>query len=132
MRLLTKEEACRELGMSLSTLDRRISAGQLMVTREPHGQRHRVYVVVEDNSSATNGAINALTDMESSNTQLAVARERVRCLEQLVDFLKGELGIAQERNAELLTGLSAARETLTTQQRRYKWWRFWAKERRRV
>ena len=45
MRLLTKYEACRELGLSLSTLDRRIGSGDILTQREPHGRRGRLYVV---------------------------------------------------------------------------------------
>ena len=49
MRLLTKTEACRELSLSLSTLNRRIAAGDVAVRREPRGRRHRVYVMLDDN-----------------------------------------------------------------------------------
>ena len=42
MRSLTKAEACRELSVSLSTLDRRIASGEIQTKREPHGRRHRV------------------------------------------------------------------------------------------
>ena len=42
MRQLTKAEACRELAVSLSTLDRRIASGDIEVRREQHGRRHRV------------------------------------------------------------------------------------------
>ena len=38
MRLLTKAEASRELRQSLSTLNRRIAAGEVPVRREPRGQ----------------------------------------------------------------------------------------------
>lgn len=48
MRLLTKAEACRELEVSLSTLDRRIDSGQVRVRYELQGLRHRVYVVIND------------------------------------------------------------------------------------
>ena len=34
MRQLTKAEACRELAVSLSTLDRRIASGDIEVRRE--------------------------------------------------------------------------------------------------
>ena len=130
MRLLTKAEACRELEMSLSTLDRRIAAGMLMVRREAHGQRHRVYVVMDDDGFKANGAGNGLTDAGVGNSHLAVARERIRGLEELVEVLKGELRTTQEWNAELLAGSNAdARETSTTRRRRYKWWRFWARGR---
>ena len=46
MRMLTKAEACRELRLSLSTLNRRIAAGEVPVRREPRGRRHRVYVML--------------------------------------------------------------------------------------
>ena len=59
MRLLTKAEACRELRVSLSTLNRRIAAGEVPVRREPRGRRHRVYVMLDDdlpsNTSITGG-----------------------------------------------------------------------------
>ena len=129
MRLLTKAEACRELGVSLSTLDRRIAAGMLMVRRETHGQRHRVYVVMDDDRVEVNGVSNSLSDAGIGDSHLVVARERIRGLEELVEFLKGELRTAQERTAELLAGLSADREISKTRRRRYKWWRFWARGR---
>ena len=68
MRLLTKAEACRELRMSLSTLDRRIADGELQAMREPHGKRHRVYVILDDEPPGKD------KDMECGNTALAVAQ----------------------------------------------------------
>ena len=53
MRLLTKAEACRELRLSLSTLNRRIAAGEVPVKREPRGRRHRVYVMLDGARRAT-------------------------------------------------------------------------------
>ena len=35
MRQLTKAEACLEMAVSLSTLDRRIASGEIQVRREP-------------------------------------------------------------------------------------------------
>ena len=46
MRSLTKAEACRELEVSLSTLDQRRSSGQVRVRYELQGLRHRVHVVI--------------------------------------------------------------------------------------
>ena len=48
IKLLTKAEACRELRLSLSTLNRRIAAGEVPVRREPRSGRHRVYVMLDD------------------------------------------------------------------------------------
>ena len=77
MRQLTKAEACRELAVSLSTLDRRIASGEIQVRREPHGSRHRVYVMLD------------------------VAQERIRGLDEQVALLQAQLAQEQERNAGL-------------------------------
>ena len=125
MRLLTKEEACRELGMSLSTLDRKISAGRLMVRRERHGQRHRVYVMVDDGAFETNGATNTPEAVGSCNTQLAVARERIRGLEEQVGNLKEQLRWERERNVELLSELMLGRTSLSEKESVGARWQFW-------
>ena len=103
MRLLTKTEACRELRLSLSTLNRRIAAGEVPVRREPRGRRHRVYVMLDDDPPNT---------PEASQSALAVARERIRGLEE-------QLERERQRNAELTDELKSA------QVRRRPGWRFW-------
>ncbi|MXZ90453.1 MAG: hypothetical protein F4W95_10490 [Chloroflexi bacterium] len=113
MRMLTKAEACRELGMSLSTLDRRIAAGDLKAKREPHGRRHRVYVMLDDDPPG-----NASND-GSDDTALAVAQERIRGLEGQVAILREQLECERQRNADLAGELRAA------QDRGYSRWRLW-------
>ena len=125
MRLLTKEEACRELGMSLSTLDRRITAGRLTVRREPHGDRHRIYVVVDDDALQTNGATNASVTVGSGSTQLAVARERIRGLEEQVGNLREQLQWERERNVELFNELKLGRTNLSEKENVGSRWKFW-------
>ena len=110
MRLLTKAEACRELRLSLSTLNRRIASGQVPVKREPRGRRHRVYVMLDDDP---------LENGETADPALAVARERIRDLEAQVELLQGQLEMERQRNGELVDGLKAAQE------RSGPWWRFW-------
>ena len=78
MRLLTKAEACRELRLSLSTLNRRIAAGEVPVRREPRGRRHRVYVMLDDDPPG-NGV--------AADPELIAAREWIRGLEGQVDLL---------------------------------------------
>ena len=85
MRQMTKAEACRELAVSLSTLDRRIASGEIEVRRELHGRRHRIYVMLDDDP-LKNGA-----NAKSQGTLLDVARERIRGLEELVELLQGRL-----------------------------------------
>ena len=110
MRLLTKAEACRELRMSLSTLNRRIAAGEVPVRREPRGRRHRVYVMLDDDPPV-NG--------DAPDPALAAARERIRGLEAQVELLQGQLELEQQRNAGLVNELKAAQERSGPR------WRFW-------
>ena len=93
MRQLTKAEACRELAVSLSTLDRRIASGEIEVRREQRGSRHRIYVMLDDDL-AENGA-----SARSQGTLLDVAQERIRGLDEQVALLQGQL--EQERNGAL-------------------------------
>ena len=95
MRQLTKAEACRELAVSLSTLDRRIASGEIEVRREQHGRRHRVYVMMDDDPLKK--GVNA----KSQGVLLHVARERIRGLEEQVELLQGQLTLEKERNAGL-------------------------------
>ena len=95
MRQLTKAEACRELAVSLSTLDRRIASGDIQVRREPHGRRHRVCVMLDDDLPQ-NGVV-----AKSQGTLLDVAQERIRGLEEQVALLQGQLALEQERNVGL-------------------------------
>ena len=97
MRLLTKAEACRELRLSLSTLNRWIAAGELAVKREPRGQRHRVHVMLDDDPPVDGNGV------ESGNGALAVARERIRGLEEQVVILQEQLELERKRNAGLAT-----------------------------
>ena len=95
MRQLTKAEACRELAVSLSTLDRRIASGEIEVRREQRGSRHRIYVMLGDDL-AENGA-----SARSQGMLLDVAQERIRGLDEQVALLQGQLEQEQERNVAL-------------------------------
>ena len=95
MRQLTKAEACRELSVSLSTLDRRIASGEIEARREQHGRRHRVYVMLDDDSQENGVAA------KSRGTLLDVAQERIRRLDEQVALLQAQLALQQERNVGL-------------------------------
>ena len=109
MRLLTKREACRELRLSLSTLNRRIAAGEVPVKREPRGRRHRVYVMLDDAPPMYG---------EAADSELAVAQEQIRGLEEQVEFLQGQLERERQRNARLPSGRQEREPTRP-------WWRVW-------
>ena len=95
MRQLTKAEACRELAVSLSTLDRRIASGDIQVIREQRGRLHRIYVMLDDDLPE-NGV-----NTGSQSTLLDVAQERIRGLEEQVELLQAQLAQEQERNIGL-------------------------------
>ena len=116
MRLLTKAEACRELRLSLSTLNRRIAAGEVPVRREPRGLRHRVYVLLDDDPPNT---------PEASQSELAVARERIRGLEEQVELLQGQLERERERYDELVSQAKAGKFPSSPRNRRPSWRRLW-------
>ena len=90
MRLMTKAEACRELAVSLSTLDRRIASGEIKVRLEEQGRR-RVYVVLDDDPP----------ENDVDGQPLDVSRERIRGLEERVELLKTQLDLERERNTGL-------------------------------
>ena len=115
MRLLTKAEACRELRLSLSTLNRRIAAGEVLVRREPRGRRHRVYVILDDDPPIIT---------ETPPAELAVARERIRDLEAQVLLLQRQLEKERQYNAGIVKELNAARAE-TVQKRAGPQWRLW-------
>ena len=94
-RLLTKAEACQELGISLSTLDRRIASGEIEVRREPRGRRHRIYVILGGDMQE-NGAAPKSKDMLQEED-----RERLRSLRTQVELLQGQLGLERKQNAGL-------------------------------
>ena len=116
MRLLTKAEACREMAVSLSTLDRRIASGDLTVRREPYGSRHRVFVLLDADPPSRE---------DDCASELAAARERVHGLEEQLAFLQSQLALEQGRSAELVNELRAQRKAANASNGQRPWWRVW-------
>ena len=119
VRLLTKAEACRELGISLSTLDRRIASGKIATRKKPMGQRHRVYVVMEEipTEGEHDGTLIGLV--------LAVALKRLLGLEKKVTAVEEKLRQEQERNSLMFEELKATATRPPSRNRPRPWWRFW-------
>ena len=115
MRLLTKAEACRELAVSLSTLNRRIAADEVRTQREPCGRRHRVYVMLDDEPPQREG------NVACDDVALAVAQERIRGLEEQLTFCQEQLELEQRRNTELVNEL----KKVTVPEQGMPRWRLW-------
>ena len=101
--------------VSLSTLDRRIASGEVCTKREPRGRRHRVYVMLD---------IDLPGAVETPQSELVAAQERICGLEAQVELLRGQLEQERQRNAGLVEELKAVQPT-AAQKRSSPWWRFW-------
>ena len=98
-RRVTKSEACQILGVSLSTLDRRIAEGQLEVERVQQGQVNRVFVLLPGDMPE---------DRPETEREMAVAQERIRNLEELVALEREWRQTAETRLQEVLRALPRA------------------------
>ena len=92
---VTRLEASRLLKISPSTVDRRIERGELTVEKEVHGSRNRIWVVLEDADldvpSEVPGKVSPENLPESHLEEVIFLRERVKSLESLDEYHRGQL-----------------------------------------
>ena len=128
---VTKAEACKALGVSLATLNRRISEGQYDVDRVQQGQVQRVFVLLPGDTARPREA-----EPEPA-TELVELRERVAGLEALLEERGRRLAEADERyqyqrvdhEAEvgrLLRALPAPSAPPAPGAPSRPWWKMWA------
>ena len=129
LRRVTKSEARQLLNVSLSTLNRRIAEGQLEVERVQQGQVHRVFVLLPADTDRPEAPEEAEPD---GGTDLAVAQERIRNLEDLVTLQRDWLDLAEARVQQLIQALPAPTPpadppvaSLAAPPERRPWWKFW-------
>ena len=121
---VSKEEARHILGgVSLATIDRRIQRGELQVEREPHGKGHRIWVLVDDEVAEAASETAPVVPLVAAPTLQATAvdtsqlleltqlRERLRGLEELQEYHKGQLREKDTLVQQLIEGLSQAQRT---------------------
>ena len=118
LRRVTKPEACQILQVSLSTLNRRIAEGQLAVERVQQGQGHRVFVLLPADTDRPEAPEEAEPD---GGTELAVAQERIRNLEEMVTLQREWLDLAEARVQQLIQALPAPNPPAAPPERR-PWW----------
>ena len=130
---LSKMEAAARLDVSASTIDRMIQKGELQVEKEPHGSRHRIWVVLDDEESdesvdspleasepSPDGLLDAsgeeMSDWSdaSGEVEVAVLRERVKNLEELADYHRELLRDSEWRYQQAMEQLSASQRTMET------------------
>ena len=96
---VTRLEASRLLKISPSTVDRRIERGELIVEKELHGSRNRIWVVLEDETPEVPGesspGLSAENPAENSPgshlEEVITLRERVKSLEYLEKYHRDQL-----------------------------------------
>lgn len=128
---LTKMEAAARLDVSASTIDRMIQRGELQIETEPHGSRHRVWVVMDnqdadlsvnvsregaeaapDASGETSGAGKSDRSEGSDEVGVAVLKERVKSLEELADYHRELLKDSEWRYQQAMEQLSTSQRTV--------------------
>ena len=160
---VSKEEARQILGgVSLATIDRRIQRGEIQVEREPHGKGHRIWVLLDDEMAEAASETAAVappvappvaapmlqaTAVDTSQLlELTQLRERVRGLEELQEYHKGqlrekdslvqqlldELGQAQRTTEVLTRALPTGKVAEAEERPSRNWWTFWRRETPRV
>ena len=114
---LTKLAAAARLDVSLSTIDRMILRGDLSIEKEPHGSRHKVWVLLDDNAldKSPVGGTEGSSDLSgeiSDTVELRILRERVRSLEELAAYHREQLKESELRFQQLLQQLDTSQRTL--------------------
>ena len=129
---LPKIEAARVLGIAPRTVDRMIERGDLKTEREPYGRR-RILVLIPSDKAAR-----ALQPDGPETATEAALRERVRSLEELADFHREQLQLAEGRYQDLSESRRELSQMLRSAQdlnerltlalpapRSRPWWKFW-------
>ena len=142
----------------MATIDRRIQRGELQVDRESHGKGHRIWVLLDDEvaEAASETApvappvvapmLQATAVDTSQLLELTQLRERVRGLEELQEYHKGqlrekdslvqqlldELGQAQRTTEVLTRALPTGKVAEAEERPSRNWWTFWRRETPRV
>ena len=100
---VTRLEASRLLKISPSTVDRRIERGELIVEKELHGSRNRIWVVLEEETPEVSGESSpdqspglsvenpAENPPGSHLEEVITLRERVKSLEYLEKYHRDQL-----------------------------------------
>ena len=133
---VTRNEAAARLGISKSTLDRMIKRGELTTETEHHGQRHAVWVLMDDeiediaevSTGNTNGHFPESSEHIGDNIKaenLALQVE-VNGLREMVDLYRERLTDADWRYQELMEQFKTMTKALPAAQgaeyRTKRWW----------
>ena len=117
---VSKVEAERVLNKSRATIDRMISRGELETQLEPHGSRHRVWVLLvnpEDSHEDSQETSVESSHESSTKYQDATLKERNKGLEELVSYYQLQLKDSEWRYHQLVDTLKSSQRTVESSQR---------------
>ena len=109
-RRMTKLEAAAILDVSASTIDRMIKRGELETETEPHGSRHKVWVLMDQRGRRDQPG-DGLLD-RSDEPAVAVLMQQVKGLEELVTYQREQLKDSDWRYQQLMEQLSASQKNV--------------------
>ena len=107
---VTKLEAAAILDVSASTIDRMIKRGEIETETEPHGSRHKVWVLMDHGT--TGDPPGGGSPERSDEPSLAVLMQQVKGLEELVTYQREQLRDSDWRYQQLMEQLSASQKNI--------------------
>ena len=131
---VSKLDASRILGVSPSTIDRRIERGELEIEHEPRGNSYKVWVLLDDAAvaqaddepaaglggeaaakvSEVAGIADAPPNAAAESTEIRLLKQENQHLKELAEFRKEALNESETRFRELLDGFNASQRTVET------------------
>ena len=120
---LTKQQAMVTMGISSSTLERRIKAGEVQVEIEHNGGRRRVWVVADDNQGEQPPGIQPGT---SDDNQVAILNTQLKAALELAEYRGELLRESEARFGQVLEQLNMVTKMLPApapvEKQRWSWW----------
>ena len=107
---VSKLEAAAILDVSASTIDRMIKRGELETETEPHGSRHKVWVMMDHNVPADQPGEGSPERLNEPS--VVVLMQQVKGLEELVTYQREQLKDADWRYQQLMEQLSASQKNV--------------------
>ena len=117
---VSRTEAARHFGVSISTIDSQIQRGQLPIEKEPYGIRERIWVLLDENSVAdstanapvTAGAFAEGRPGDTTANYVMTLEHQMQSLQEVADYRQNELRESELRFQQVLSNLTIAQQTI--------------------
>ena len=122
---VTKEQAMVSMGISSSTLERRIKSGEVQVEVDHEGGRRKVWVLVDDDQVDVPTGSHPGNQQGNDDTQMAVMQVQLDNALALADYRAELLKESETRFHELLQQMNTLTRALPAppmEQARRSWW----------